>query len=136
LAASSSEGRVAFSFEDFPDFGRQYLFGLRLLRSDGALVTAIDDLAETLASQHVRHVELTTTTYSHFHGGMSREHYREELNEGRRLAAARGVSICWVVDVPRDLEIPSPRRSPPTTSKSQCASNSPRSQPRLRRRIR
>ncbi|WP_394931690.1 adenosine deaminase [uncultured Ilumatobacter sp.] len=96
----------AFSFEDFPDFGRQYLFGLRLLRSNGALVTAIDDLAETLASQHVRHAELTTTAYSHFHGGMSREHYREELNEGRRLAASRGVSIGWVVDIPRDLEMP------------------------------
>ena len=50
----------AFSFENFPDFGRQYLFGLRLLSSNGALVTAIDGLGETPASQNVRHAELTT----------------------------------------------------------------------------
>ena len=95
-----------FSFRDFPDFGRQYLFGLSLLRSQGALVTAISDLAATLAVQNVRHVELTTTAYSHFLSGMSHEQYRDELNEGRRIAATFGVSICWVVDIPRDLEMP------------------------------
>lgn len=95
-----------FSFRDFPDFGRQYLFGLSLLKSEGALVTAIGDLAATLAAQNVRHAELTTTAYSHFWAGMTHEQYRDELNEGRRVAAALGVSICWVVDIPRDLEMP------------------------------
>ncbi len=95
-----------FSFADFPDFGRQYLFGLSLLKSEGALVTAIDALAETLASQNVRHAELTTTAHSHFLSGMSHAQYREELDEGRRRAATRNVSIAWVVDIPRDLEMP------------------------------
>lgn len=54
---------------------------------------AIDDLAATLASQNVRHAELTTTAYSHFLSGMAHAQYRDELNEGRRLATARGVSI-------------------------------------------
>ncbi len=95
-----------FSFVDFPDFGRQYLFGLSLLKGDGALVTAIEAVGATLARQNVRYAELTTTAYSHFLGGMSRAQYRDELNEGRRRAAALGVEIGWVIDIPRDLEMP------------------------------
>ncbi len=95
-----------FSFVDFPDFGRQYLFGLSLLKREGALVTAVDDLAAQLAEQNVRYVELTTTAYSHFLNGMPREQYRDELDEGRRRAAERGVEVSWVIDIPRDLEMP------------------------------
>jgi len=95
-----------FSFTDFPDFGRQYLFGLSLLRGEDALTTAIDALSATLARQHVRYVELTTTAYSHFVGGMPKEQYCAELNEGRRRASERGVEIGWVIDIPRDLEMP------------------------------
>lgn len=96
-----------FSFADFPDFGRQYLFGLSLLRTADDLATITDDLAATLALQNVRHAELTTTTYSHIEvGDMSPEEYRDGLNEGRRRAAARGVNIGWVIDIPRDLEMP------------------------------
>lgn len=95
-----------FSFDDFPDFGRQYLFGLSLLRSEGALTTAIVDVAQTLSAQNVGYVELTTTAYSHFLSGMSHDQYRNELNDGRRQAAAMGVDIGWVIDIPRDLEMP------------------------------
>lgn len=95
-----------FSFVDFPDFGRQYLFGLSLLKGEGALVTAVDAVAATLARQNVRYAELTTTAFSHFLGGMTYGQYRDELNEGRRRAAVRGVYIGWVIDIPRDLEMP------------------------------
>ena len=95
-----------FSFVDFPDFGRQYLFGLSLLKGEGALVTAVDAVAATLAHQNVRYAELTTTAFSHFLGGMTYGQYRDELNEGRRRAAMRGVHIGWVIDIPRDLEMP------------------------------
>lgn len=96
-----------FSFADFPDFGRQYLFGLGLLRDEEDLARATDDLAAILAEQNVRYAELTTTAYSHLHvGGMAPEVYRDGLNEGRRRAAERGVGIGWVVDIPRDLEMP------------------------------
>ncbi len=37
---------------------------------------------------------------------MSWGEYREGLDEGRRRAAARGVEIGWVIDIPRDLEMP------------------------------
>jgi aminodeoxyfutalosine deaminase len=93
----------SFSFEDF---GRQYLFGLSLLHAEGALITATEAIANTLSDQNVRYVELTTTAYSHFLGGMSHQHYQSELNEGRRRAAALGVDIGWVIDIPRDLEMP------------------------------
>jgi aminodeoxyfutalosine deaminase len=93
-----------FSFIDFPDFGRQYLFGLSLLKGSEDLATITDDIAATLASQNVRYAELTSTAYSHFVGGMSYEAYRDGLNEGRRRAAARGVEVSWVIDIPRDLE--------------------------------
>jgi aminodeoxyfutalosine deaminase len=96
-----------FSFADFPDFGRQYLFGLGLLRDEEDLARATDDHAAILAAQNVRYAELTTTAYSHLRvGGMAPEVYRDGLNEGRRRAAERGVTIGWVVDIPRDLEMP------------------------------
>ncbi len=95
-----------FSFVDFPDFGRQYLFGLSLLRNEEDLATVTDDLAATLALQNVRYAELTTTAFSHLAGSMPPEVYRDGLDEGRRRAAARGVEIGWVIDIPRDLEMP------------------------------
>ena len=100
----------AFSFVDFPDFGRQFFFGLSLLRSPEDLAIITDDLAATLAGQNVRYAEVTTTAYTHFlersGNRLSETEYRDGLNEGRRRAAARGVEIGWVVDIPRDLEMP------------------------------
>ncbi len=102
----------SFSFVDFPDFGRQYLFGLSLLKGAEDIARATDDLAATLAAQNVRWVELTTTAFSYFlegegRSGMSSSEYCAGLDEGRRRAAARGVEIGWVIDIPRDLERPS-----------------------------
>ncbi len=107
----------AFSFKDFPDFGRQFLFGLSLLRTGDDLAIVVEDLANTLASQNVRYAEVTTTAFSHFldkpafdtgvmESGMSTVEYRDGLNEGRRRAARRGVDLNWIVDIPRDLEMP------------------------------
>lgn len=96
----------AFSFEDFPDFGRQFFYGLSLLRSPDDLATIVEDHAKTLAAQNVRYVEFTTTAYTHFLHGMSWVEYRDGLNEGRRRAAALGLEIGWVIDIPRDLEKP------------------------------
>ncbi len=54
---------------------------------------------------------MTTTAFTHFlqrddRPGMSPGEYRDGLNEGRRLAAQLGVEINWVIDIPRDLEMP------------------------------
>lgn len=101
----------AFSFTDFPDFANQFFFGLSLLQSGQDLVTIITDLAQTLAGQNVRYAEVTTTAYTHFlakqgRAGMSQIEYRDGLNEGRRQAAALGVELGWVIDIPRDIETP------------------------------
>jgi aminodeoxyfutalosine deaminase len=101
----------AFSFDGFPDFAAQFAFGLSLLRSADDLATITDDLAATLAGQNVRYAEVTTTAYTHFRDkvdrpGMPQSEYRAGLNEGRRRAALRGVEIGWVIDIPRDIEMP------------------------------
>ena len=101
----------SFSFDGFLDFSDQFLFGLALLRSGDDLAAITDEMAVTLAAQNVRYAEVTTTAFTHFHPldgrpGMSRGEYRDGLNEGRRRAAERGVEIGWVIDIPRDLEMP------------------------------
>ena len=101
----------SFSFDGFPDFSRQFLFGLALIRSGDDLAEITADLAATLADQNVRYAEVTTTAFTHFHpldgrAGMNPSEYRDGLDEGRRRAAERGVGIGWVIDVPRDLEAP------------------------------
>jgi adenosine deaminase len=101
----------AFSFDGFPSFANQYFYGLSLLQTGEDLVTVTDDLAITMAAQNVRYAEITTTAYTHFldkhdRAGMSWGEYRDGLDEGRRRAAARGVEIGWVIDIPRDLEMP------------------------------
>ena len=101
----------AFSFDGFPSFAAQYFYGLSLLRTAEDLATIADDLAATLVDQHVRYAEITTTAYTHFldrddRPGMDRGEYRAGLDEGARRARRRGVEIGWVIDIPRDLEMP------------------------------
>jgi len=105
----------AFTFVDFPDFGLQYFYGVSMLRTAEDIATVTDDLAATLAGQNVRYAELTTTAFTYFldtaglevgRPPVSPEEYRDGLDEGRRRAAARGVDIGWVVDIPRDMEGP------------------------------
>lgn len=100
-----------FSFDGFPDFAKQFFFGLSLLRTGEDLATITEDLARTLARQNVRYAEVTTTAFTHFmdrddRSGLSRAEYRDGLNEGRRRASDFGVDIGWVIDIPRDIEPP------------------------------
>lgn len=101
-----------FSFDGFPDFARQFFYGLSLLRTGDDLATIAEDLAVTMASQNVRYAEVTTTAFTHLYDrddrrGMTPSDYRDGLNEGRRRAAALGVELAWVIDIPRDIETPS-----------------------------
>lgn len=100
-----------FSFDGFPDFANQFFYGLSLLRTPDDLATVVEDLAVSLVGQNVRYAEVTTTAYTHFLGrgsreGMSATDYRDALNEGRRRARELGVELAWVIDIPRDLEMP------------------------------
>lgn len=100
-----------FSFDGFPDFARQFFFGLSLLRTGADLATATEDLAASLADQNVRYAEATTTAFTHLlhredRQGMAPADYRDGLNEGRRRARELGVEIGWIIDIPRDIETP------------------------------
>jgi hypothetical protein len=97
----------AFSFDGFPDFARQFFFGLRLLRNGDDLQTAVIALGADLAANGVRYAEVTTTAYTHITGGMPPDEYGAALSFGRRkVLAEHGVELAWVVDIPRDLEMP------------------------------
>lgn len=94
-----------FSFVDFPDFARQFQFGLSLLRDGDDLRDAVVALGRSLASSNVRYAEVTTTAYTHLSGGMSAADYGAALDAGRRAVLDElGVRLSWVVDIPRDLE--------------------------------
>jgi aminodeoxyfutalosine deaminase len=96
-----------FSFEGFPDFARQFQFGLRVLRTGAAIEAAIMALAQDLARQRVRWAEVTTTAFTHLQAGVQPSDYSAALNRGRtRAAAEHGVHLGWVIDIPRDLEQP------------------------------
>ncbi len=100
-----------FSFDGFPDFARQFFFGLSLLRSGDDLAMITADLAATMAGQNVRYAEVTTTAFTHLlhredRPGMEPAEYRDGLNDGRRRAAELGVELAWVIDIPRDIETP------------------------------
>ena len=96
-----------FSFDGFPDFARQYLFNLQLLRTGDDLETIVVALAQQLAANRVRYAEVTSTVFTHLASGLSAADYGTALNKGRRRARdEHGVALSWVIDIPRDLEWP------------------------------
>jgi len=100
----------SFSFVDFPDFARQFWFGLSLLRTGDDLRAVIGALGESLHANNVRYAEVTSTAFSHLRGGMSAADYGAALDGGRREVLDRfGVQLAWVIDIPRDIEPPHSR---------------------------
>lgn len=100
----------SFSFVDFPDFARQFWFGLSLLRTGDDLRAVIAALGESLHANNVRYAEVTSTAFSHLRGGISAADYGAALDGGRREVLDRfGVQLAWVIDIPRDIEPPDSR---------------------------
>ncbi len=96
-----------FSFVDFPDFARQFQFGLSLLRDSDDLRDVVVALGASLAEQQVRYAEVTSTVFTHLAGGMSPADYAAALDAGAATVRSRhGVQLAWVIDIPRDLEAP------------------------------
>lgn len=96
-----------FSFDGFPDFARQFQFGLRLIKTGDDLEMIVVALAAQLASNNVRYAEVTSTVFTHLTSGMTPADYGAALSTGRRRALdEHGVSLSWVIDIPRDLELP------------------------------
>ena len=96
----------AYEFGSFDEFVRLFMLGLSLLRDAEDFCAATVALAAELASQNVRYAEVTSTAFSHVRRGVPVEEYVAGLDEGRRRAAAMGVQLAWIIDIPRSLEPP------------------------------
>jgi len=100
----------SFSFVDFPDFARQFWFGLSLLRTGDDLRAVIGALGQSLHDNNVRYAEVTSTAFSHLRNGISAADYGAALTRGGRDVLERfGVQLAWVIDIPRDIEPPDSR---------------------------
>ncbi len=95
-----------YQFRDFPHFIELFVRGLRLLRGTDDFVLITEALAQELVAQNVRYAEVTTTYFAHHSHGIADEDYSAGLDEGRRRAAAMGLEIGWIVDIPREVEPP------------------------------
>jgi adenosine deaminase len=96
-----------FSFDGFPDFARQFQFGLKLIKTGDDLETIVVAMAQQLAQNNVRYAEVTSTVYTHITSGLAAADYGQALSNGRKRAEAEhGVLLNWVIDIPRDLEMP------------------------------
>jgi aminodeoxyfutalosine deaminase len=96
-----------FSFDGFPDFARQFQFGLKLIKTGDDLETIVVAMAQQLAQNNVRYAEVTSTVYTHITSGLAAADYGQALSSGRKRAEAEhGVLLNWVIDIPRDLEMP------------------------------
>ena len=110
------------AFRDFDGFIAAFIAGMRLLRDELDLVTAVEALAADLAASQVRYAEVTTTAWAWLHEKRCHPHaYRDALAEGRRLAAVdHGVELRWVIDIPRGFEAPDAQLTVGLLDSPQC----------------
>ncbi len=95
--------RAARRVRDFRGFIRTYLAVSSCLADAPAVTDAVDELAARLAARGVRHAEVTFTACTHLRRGVAEAALVEGLLAGRESAAARGVSIAYVLDIVRHL---------------------------------
>lgn len=89
-----------FTFRDFLHFVEVYSAVNSLVLTAADIAEVIEGAARDLAPQGVPYVEMTVTPYMHTVRGMPYGAFVEGLDEGRRLAAALGVDMAWVYDIP------------------------------------
>jgi aminodeoxyfutalosine deaminase len=89
-----------FEFRDFPHFIELYGTANDLVRTPADVADLVAGAAADLASHNVRYCELTVTPYMHALAGLPHGGVVEGLADGRRQAAALGVELAWVYDIP------------------------------------
>ena len=97
-----------FTFTDFAHFVTVYLSVVDLIRDDTDVNVLTYGIAQELAAQNVRYVELTCTPYSHVKRGIPAEAFCEAI-EDARLKAERelGLVMRWCFDIPGEAGLPS-----------------------------
>ena len=109
IALPGAEGGVeglrrAYRFGSFRDFLKVYLALSSTLQQAEDFAEAVYEIAEGLAAQRVRWVEMTFTPMTHVGQGVDPDAMLAGLAEGRRRALEElGVELAWVFDVVRSL---------------------------------
>ena len=104
---SEEELAARYRFRDFLHFIELFKAGLAVIRTPDDYVTFADALTDELAAQNVRHAEITTTPVNHVRTrGWGEAEYAAALDEAQRRAAAKGVSVGWILDISRGDELP------------------------------
>jgi adenosine deaminase len=89
-----------FAFTDFAHFIDVYGRVNDLVRTGRDVADLLTATAVALAAQQVRYAEITVTPYMHGLAGIRHGELREGLADARRRAAAVGVELAWVYDIP------------------------------------
>ena len=92
--------RELFTFRDFPHFIEVYGLVNDLVRTPADVADLVDGAARDLVTHGVRWCELTVTPFMHARAGLAHGGVVEGLADGRRRAAARGVELAWIYDIP------------------------------------
>jgi aminodeoxyfutalosine deaminase len=100
-----------FEFRDFPHFIDVYSTVNDLVRTPADVSTLLVRAAEDLASHQVRYAEVTVTPVMHEMRGLPHEGLLDGLDDGRRLAAALGVELAWIYDIPGEHGQPAAERT-------------------------
>lgn len=105
--ATEEELAARYAFDDFLHFIELFKAGLEVLRTPEDLVEVAGVLTDELAAQQVRHAEITTTGIHALRWkGWGEAAYGAALDQAQREAAAKGVSIGWIPDIARGMELP------------------------------
>ena len=105
--ATEEELAARYDFDDFLHFIELFKAGLGVLRTPEDMVTIAGVLTDELAAQNVRRAEITTTgVHALVWKGWSAADYGSALDQAEREAAAKGVSVGWIPDVARGMEMP------------------------------
>jgi aminodeoxyfutalosine deaminase len=96
-----------FTFTDFAHFIELYLSVVDLVRTPEDIWTLTHGIAQELARQQVRYVELTCSPVTNVRAGVPIEAFVESI-EDVRVAAERdlGLTMRWVWDIPGELGLP------------------------------
>jgi aminodeoxyfutalosine deaminase len=96
-----------FTFTDFAHFVELYLSVVDLVRTAEDIWTLTHGIAEELARQQVRYVELTCTPVTNVNAGVPIEAF-VEATEDVRVTVERdlGLVMRWIWDIPGELGLP------------------------------
>lgn len=100
VPTSEAELAELFRFRDFPHFIEVYKRVNDLVTTAEDVAIVIEGAARDLAAQRVAYAEMTVTPYMQGLAGLPYVELLVGLAEGRSRAAALGVEMAWIYDIP------------------------------------